>query len=74
MLRNVIKSKIITHVYHFNGELEEPGLKDGFAEKYDVQFVEVGGRRQNGKSWSMSIFRLCSALRVAHGSTTQRDP
>ena len=59
MLRNVVKSKIITHIYHFKGELEEPGLKDGFAEKYDVQFIEVGGRRQNGKSWSKLSRLLC---------------
>lgn len=63
MLRNVLKSKILVHVYHFKGELEEPGLKDGFESEYDIKFVEVGGRRQDGKSWS----ELC-------GTSTYRDP
>lgn len=56
MLRKVIGSKILVHVYHFTGELEEPGIKDGFEAEYDIKFVEVGGRRQDGKSWSESTY------------------
>ena len=56
MLRNVVKSKIITHIYHFKGELEEAGLKEAFEQEFDVKFVQVGGRRDNGKSWSELMF------------------
>lgn len=47
-----MNSKILVHVYHFKGELEEPGLKDGFEAEFDIKFIEVSGRRQDGKSWS----------------------
>jgi hypothetical protein len=52
MLRNVVKSKINTHIYHFKGELEDVGMRNSYEAEFNVKFIEVGGRRQDGKSWS----------------------